>query len=375
MLRRLHSMLQKELRQVFRNKLTLRLVLLVPAVQLILFGYVAILDVDNIPTAVVDHSKSPQSRRLLGDFENSGYFRLSHYIKSERDIDALLDSGAVDLAIVIPENFAVRIANGEPTEVLGAVNGSDSNTAITVGNYFVGIATRFAINVAARAVADSIEGITVPLTERTRVFFNPTMETIYYLVPGIIAVLVIMLLVLLSALSIVREREQGTLEQLMVTPIRITGMVMGKTIPFMLIGYVIVCMITVVGTLWFGVPIRGNFGVLMALSGLYMLSALGIGMLVSSLAHTQQQAMMLAIFFIIPQILLSGFIFPIESMPEVLQWVTFVIPARYFLIIIRGVFLKGVGFVDLIPETLGLTVLAVLIFGLAIFRFSRRLEL
>jgi len=184
-----------------------------------------------------------------------------------------------------------------------------------------------------------------------------------------------MLLILLSAISIVREREQGTLEQLMVTPIRITEMVMGKTIPFMLIGYVIVCLITVVGTLWFGVPIRGNLGVLMALSGLYMLSALGLGMLVSSLAHTQQQAMMLAMFFIIPQILLSGFIFPIESMPEVLQWLTLVIPARYFLIIIRGVFLKGVGFAELIPETLGLAVLAAAIFGLAIFRFSRRLEL
>jgi len=368
-------MMHKELRQVFRNKLTLRMVIFMPIIQLILFGYVAILDVDNIPTAVIDYSKSPQSRRLLGDFENSGYFRLTHYIDSKREIDGLLDCGEVDLAIVIPEDFAVRVANGEPTEVLGVIDGSDSNTAITVGNYFVGIATRFAINVAARAVADSIEGITVPLEERTRVFFNPTMESIYYLVPGIIAVLLIMLLILLSAISIVREREQGTLEQLMVTPIRITEMVMGKTIPFMLIGYVIVCLITVVGTLWFGVPIRGNLGVLMALSGLYMLSALGLGMLVSSLAHTQQQAMMLAMFFIIPQILLSGFIFPIESMPEVLQWLTLVIPARYFLIIIRGVFLKGVGFAELIPETLGLAVLAAAIFGLAIFRFSRRLEL
>jgi ABC-2 type transport system permease protein len=375
MVRRLASMLRKELIQVFRNEITLRMVLLVPIVQLILFGYVAILDVRDIPTAVIDHSKSFHGRTLLGDFENSGYFKIIRYLESEKGIGALLDRGEVDLVIVIPEDFSVRVANGEPTEVMGAIDASDSNNAITVGNYFVGITTRFAVNVATRIAGNDLRELKLPFEDRTRVFFNPTMESIYYLVPGIIAVMVIMLLVLLSAISIVREREYGTLEQLMVTPIRVTELVIGKSLPFMVIGYVVILLITVVGTLWFNVPIKGNFFLLMLLSGLYMLAALGLGMLASSFAQTQQQAMMLAFFFIIPQILLSGFIFPIESMPEILQWFTYVIPARYFLIIIRGIFLKGVGITDLLPETISLAILALCIFTVAIFRFSRRLEI
>lgn len=367
-------MLRKELTQIFRNRITLFLVTFAPVAQLIIFGYVAILDVKDIPAAVIDHSKSPQSRRLLSDFENSGYFKFTSYIESERSINSLLDSGEVDIVIVIPKDFAARIVDGEPTEVLGAIDGSDSNTAITVGNYFVGIATRYAVNVAARTVSEILQDIKLPFEHRPRVFFNPTMESIYYLVPGIIAILVLMILVMLSAISIVRERERGTLEQLVVTPIRTSELIMGKTLPFAVIGFVLISIVTVVGTLWFHVPLKGSFFLLLLLGGLYMLTALGIGMFVSTIAHTQQQAMMLAMFFIIPQILLSGFIFPIESMPEVMQWFTFLIPARYFLIIIRGIFLKGVGFEALIPETLALLIFALLVFSLAILRFRKGLN-
>jgi len=375
MIRRLFSMLRKELIQVFRNRITLGMVFVVPIVQLLLFGYVAILDVTDIPTAVLDHSKSPQSRRLLSDFENSGYFTFTHYILSEKEIGPLLDGGKVELAIVIPQDFAERVVNGEPTEVMGAIDGSNSNNAVTIGNYFIGITTRFAINVAAATVNSGLEELRIPFEPKTRVFFNPTMESIYYLVPGIIAVLLIMLLVLLSAISIVREREQGTFEQLTVTPIRIWELVLGKTLPFVVIGYALVMLITVAGTMWFHVPVRGSFVLLLLLAGLFMVSALGIGMFVSSLAHTQQQAMMLAMFFILPQIIISGFIFPIESMPEAMQWLTYIVPARYFLIMIRGIFLKGVGFEALIPETISLAVISVVIFSVAIFRFSRRLEI
>jgi len=375
MIRRLFSMLRKELIQVFRNRITLGMVFVTPIVQLLIFGYVAILDVTDIPTAVLDHSRSPQSRRLLSDFENSGYFNFTRYIRSEDEIGPLLDHGRIELAIVIPKDFSSRVVKGEPTAVMGAIDGSNSNSAVTVGNYFVGITTRYAINVAATTVNSRLGEIRIPFEPRTRVFFNPTMESIYYLVPGIIAILVIMLLVLLSAISIVREREQGTFEQLTVTPIRIWELVVGKTLPFMVIGYALVLLITIVGTLWFNVPVRGSFVLLLLLAGLYMVSALGIGMFVSSLAHTQQQAIMLAMFFLIPQIILSGFIFPIESMPEVLQWLTYIVPARYFLIMIRGIFLKGVGIEALIPETTGLAILSLVIFSLAIFRFSRRLEI
>ena len=368
-------MLRKELIQVFRNRITLGMVFVTPIVQLLIFGYVAILDVTDIPTAVLDHSRSPQSRRLLSDFENSGYFNFTRYIRSEDEIGPLLDCGQIELAIVIPKDFSSRVVKGEPTAVMGAIDGSNSNSAVTVGNYFVGITTRYAINVAATTVNSRLGEIRIPFEPRTRVFFNPTMESIYYLVPGIIAILVIMLLVLLSAISIVREREQGTFEQLTVTPIRIWELVVGKTLPFMVIGYALVLLITIVGTLWFNVPVRGSFVLLLLLAGLYMVSALGIGMFVSSLAHTQQQAIMLAMFFLIPQIILSGFIFPIESMPEVLQWLTYIVPARYFLIMIRGIFLKGVGIEALIPETTGLAILSLVIFSLAIFRFSRRLEI
>jgi ABC-2 type transport system permease protein len=375
MLRRLLSMLRKELLQVFRNTLTLRLTFVVPVVQLLLFGYVAILDVKDIPTAVLDHSRSPQSRRLLSDFENSGYFKMTNYIESENAIGPLLDRGDVDLALVIPQDFAEKVVNGETTEVMGAIDGSNSNNAVTVGNYFTGITTRFAINAAAASLGSEMGELRIPFEARPRVLFNPTMESIYYLVPGIIAILVIMLLVLLSAISIVREREQGTLEQLTVTPIRVPELVIGKTLPFVIIGYGLVLLITFFGTLWFNVPFRGDFVLLMLLAGLYMLSALGLGMFVSSLAHTQQQAMMLAMFFLIPQIILSGFIFPIESMPEFMQWLTIIVPARYFLIIIRGIFLKGVGIEALIPETVSLMIISLVIFSLAIIRFTRRLEI
>ena len=368
-------MLRKELIQVFRNTITLRMVLMVPVIQLIIFGYVAILDVDNIPTAVLDHSKSPQSRRLLSDFFNSGYFLLERTLESESQIDALLDGGVVDIVIVIPEDFARCVANGEPTELLGVLDGSDSNNAITAGNYFASITSRYAIDVTTKLADPSLGEIKIPFEARTRVFYNPKMETIYYLVPGIIAILVIMLLVMLSAISIVREREQGTLEQLTVTPIRAGELVLGKTIPFVLIGYVLILLITIVGVFWFGVPIKGEFHVLLVLGGLYMFASLGLGMLVSSMSNTQQQAMMMSMFVLIPQIILSGFIFPIESMPEILQWVTYLLPARYFLIMIRGVFLKGIGFSELLPETLSLAALTLVILVISIFRFNRRMEI
>lgn len=376
MLKRLLTMIRKELLQVFRNRITLVLTIVSPVIQLLVFGYVAVIDVKDIPTAVLDHSNSPLSRRLLSDFTNSGYFTIARVLESESEIGPLLDGGQVDLVLVIPKDFHRKISTGEVTEIMGALDGSDSNSAITVGNYFSGVAMRFAVSVTTQLIAGRLAvEFKPPFEPRPRVFFNPQMETVYFLVPGIIAVLVMMLLVVLSAISIVRERERGTFEQLLVTPIRTTEMVLGKTIPFALMGYVTIFLITIVGTQWFRVPIRGDFGLLMLLSGLYMFTALGLGMLVSSVAQTQQQALMLGMFLVIPQILLSGFIFPIESMPEIMQWFTYVIPARYFLVIIRGIFLKGIGFAELLPQIAALTLFAVVIFTVAIIRFSRRLEI
>lgn len=376
MLRRFLSMMRKELQQVLRNAITLRLVIFAPVIQLLIFGYVAIIDVKNIPTAVLDHSKSPQSRRLLSDFENSGYFEVVVYVESESRIESLLDEGEVDLVIVIPEDFAQKVSNGEPTEVMGAIDGTDSNTAIVVGNYFTGVATRYAVNLAAQVVSSDLDiSESLPFEARPRALFNPEMKTVYYLVPGIIAILVLMILVMLTSISFVRERERGTLEQLTVTPIRPIELVLGKTLPFAVIGYIDIILITLIGTLWFNVPIHGNLLVLFLLSGFYMLAAMGIGLFVSAMAHTQQQAMMLGMFFIIPQLLLSGFIFPIESMPDIMQWITYLIPARYFLIIIRGIFLKGVGIEHLVPETIALLLFAVILFGLAVIRFGRRREI
>lgn len=372
MVARLLSLVRKELIQVFRNRITLMLSLVTPVVQLLIFGYVAIIDVNHVPTAVLDQSRTAESRRLLSDFVSSGYFDIVRTLESDAEIDRLLLSGAVDLVVIIPEDFSTRLATGRKTEIIGIMDGSDSNTAITVGNYFNGVALRYSINAVGKLPGLAGTTFTAPVDSRPRVYFNPEMKSVYSLVPGIIAVLLMMVLCLLSAISVVRERERGTWEQLTVTPLRVGELLLGKTIPFALLGFVSTIMVSVVGMIWFSVPFRGDFLLLMALAGLFMITALGIGILVSSVARTQQQAMMMTMFVLIPQILLSGFIFPIESMPDVMQWFTLVIPTRYFLVIIRGIFLKGVGVAELVPEILALVVFSVVIFTVATIRFRRR---
>jgi len=371
MLTRTLSLIRKELIQVFRDPMTLRLTLIAPLLQLIIFGYVVNIDVDNVPSAVIDYDKSAASRELIQSFESSGYFTFSTRLERPDEADLLLDKGEIDMALIIPRDFQRDLRTGSQAELLAMFNGSDSNTATTAGNYAAGIVAQFGQNVILRELGSLPNQISLPIEARTRLLFNPSAESSTYILPGIIAVLLAMLLIMLSAISIVREKERGTLEQLSVTPLGGLELVIGKSVPFLLMGMVITCLLTPVAILWFGIPFLGSFLLLLASSILYMFACLGFGILIGISSDTQQQALMLSFFVILPQILLSGFIFPIDSMPAAMQWFTWLIPARYFLVCIRSIFLKGLPMDYFAFELGALATMALIIYGISAFRFQK----
>lgn len=371
MFRRILALVRKELTQVFRDPLTMRLTLLAPLLQLLLFGYVVRIDVNDIPTVLLDHDRSAASRQFVQQFESSGYFTFTRTLTNEQEIDALMDEGNIDMALIIPRDFGANLSSGRNAEVLAVINGSDSNTATTVGNYFAAITARFSASITQKVLTRGGGETALPVDFRSRLLFNPEASSSVYTIPGIIAVLLVMLLIMLSAISVVREKERGTLEQISVTPVTTLELLLGKTLPFLLLGTVITIVLTPVAILWFGIPFRGSFLLMVSTALLYMVSCIGFGLLVGAASETQQQALMLSMFAIVPQILLSGFIFPISAMPEVIQWISYILPSRYFLIVVRAVFLKGVGAAFFTPELISLAVLSAALFSLAAFRFRR----
>lgn len=373
MFNRILSLIRKELIQVFRDPLTLRLTLLAPLVQLIVFAYVVNTDVENVPSALLDYDRTVASRELKEKFESSGYFQFIHIIQDEKEADELLDRGEIDMALIIPEDFQRELRTGRGAELLALFNGTDSNTATTAGNYAAGITARFAQDVLFREISAGPAEIAMSIDARPRLLFNPEAESSTYILPGIIAVLLAMLLIMLCAISIVREKEKGTMEQLSVTPIRGMELVIGKTLPFLLLGFAMIFLLTPTAIFWFSVPFRGSFLVLLLTALIYMVTCLGLGLLIGANSETQQQALMMSMFAILPQILLSGFIFPVENMPEILQLITWLIPAKYFLIIIRAIFLKGIGIEYFTFELTALVILALLIYGFSALRFRQNL--
>jgi ABC-2 type transport system permease protein len=367
---RIKQIVIKEFIHAFRDKKLRFFLFIPPIIQLFLFGYAVTMDVNNISTAFLDLDRSYQSRELQRRFESSGYFTITHTLASVGEIRDLLDRGKVICAIQINRGFGKDLNKGVPTEVQVIVDGTYSNTALIAQGYINRIIGKF--------VRDSmrsdirVSGAAIDL--RARSWYNPDLKSRNYFVPGVIATVILIMSLMLTSMAVVREREVGTMEQLMVTPIKPIELMLGKTIPFALVGFVNMLLISLIGVFWFDVPIRGSLLILFLGTAIYLLSVLGIGLFISTVSKTQQQALMASMLFIMPAILLSGFAFPIESMPEIFQYVTYLNPLRYFLVIIRGVFLKGIGLDILWPQMLMLLLIGCVVMTLSALRFRKRLN-
>ncbi len=363
--------LQKEFAQLRRDKKMLPIVFLAPVLQLFFLGYAANLDVDMIPMAVVDHDRSVESRRLIDSFVQSGYFEEMVRLEDAKWIDRYIDNGNVVVALVIPREFHTRLGREDSVPLQFIVDGADANTATIALNYAGIIVGSFSSHL---RLESGKGGVSMPLEVEPRVWYNPELKSRLFMVPGILGLLLMVITMLLTSLAIVKEKEQGTLEHLNVTPIRPMQFILGKLIPFSLIGMVDVLLVILAAWLLFGLVPAGSIVLLILLSALFLLTTLGLGLMVSTFSHTQQQAMMSALFFVmLPMIFLSGFAFPIENMPKLIQYVTYVLPLRYFIGIIRGIFIKGADLTTLWDEALMLLVLGIAALGISIGSFKKRL--
>lgn len=371
---RIYRMLVKEFIQVLRDPRMKALIFVMPVIQLIMFGYAVTTDVDHIKTAVCDLDKSPQSRALIERFTASGYFTVVADTDRPEQLGELLDRSKIIIGIQINRGFAEDLKSGRQAVIQTIVDGTDSNTGTVAMDYAERITQDFSRD---RVVPGELDRLAQPQPEpidlRSRAWFNPDLKSRYYNVPGVIAVVVLLISLLLTAMAIVREREIGTMEQLMVTPIRSFELILGKTLPFVLISFIDVLVVTAIGVSWFHVPIQGSLGLLLLGAGLYLMSTIGIGLFISTVSQTQQQALMSSFFFYLPAVLLSGFMFPISNMPEPAQWLTYLNPLRYFLVIIRDIFLKGSGWDILWPQFAALAVLGTGLLTMSSLRFKKRM--
>ncbi len=372
---RLMSIIRKEFIQIFRDPRTLGLMLVMPIVQLFLLGYAATTDVKNVPIAIWDQSRSPESRALLDAFRAADYFRIDYEVRSEEDIQILVERGDVRAALIIPPDYARRLLEGN-AQVSMVLDGSDAtvgSTALSTANL---IGQSYSIKVLTEQASRQGRAATVkpPLEVRTRVWYNPDLVSAYFMIPGMIGMILYFITALLTASAIVRERERGTIEQLIVTPIRSWELVIGKVIPYVILGFFDTMEVLLIGHYWFKVPIRGDLSLIIATSGLLLLSSLGIGLFASTIANTQQEAFLTVMFTMLPGIFLSGFFFPLDAMPKFLQVISYAIPLRYFLVIIRSLLLKGVGAAAIQNEITALAIFGVVIMGAASLRFRKRLD-
>ena len=373
MLERLLRMLIKEFTQVLRNPRMRAVVFVMPVVQVLIIGYAVNTDVRHVPLAVYDLDRTPASRDLLARFEGSGCFDVVRRIQVEGEIQTVLDAGDAKAVLRINRGFAEDLDGGRTALAQLLLDGSDSNTGSIILGYAARISADFNRTIIeqrfSKAAGLRLEADPVALTWRA--WFNPNLDSRNFFVPGVLAMLVAVVSIILSSMAIVREREIGTMEQIMVTPIGRLEFILGKTIPFALIGFVDVALITAIAVFWFQVPLLGNPLFLFLGTGLYLLSTLGVGLFISTVSATQQQAMMTAFFFMLPAFMLSGFVYPIANMPTLVQWITYLNPLRYYLVIIRGVFLKGLGMEVLWPQLLALALLGTIMLALAAGRFRK----
>lgn len=373
--RRLTAVARKEFIHVLRDPRALGIAIVLPMIMLMIFGYALTLDLDRVPLAVWDQSRTPQSRELVSRFEGSRYFSVAAQAGSYQDVEQAIDHGRVMLALVIPVDFGGRVASERKTQVQVLADGSDANTTTLALSYAETIVRTYSQEILverARRMTGSAPKL--PLELRPRAWFNTDMESKIFIVPGLIAVIMMLITALLTSLTVAREWETGTMEQLISTPVRRSELILGKLAPYFVIGMVDMLLSVLAGRFLFEVPIRGSLTLLFGVSAIYLVGALSLGIFISAMAKTQllaSQAAFVATF--LPAFLLSGFMFDIANMPKVLQAVTYLIPARYFVTFLRGLYLKGTGLAQLWPECLLMVAFGALMLLLAIRSFKKRL--
>ena len=370
-MRRLLFMIWKELLELRMDRRMLPIVFVAPVLQLVVLGYAATTDVKNVPMVVVDGDRSTASRDLVQTFDASPYFTVKTVLASENDVAPFLETGDAWLALAIPAGYGQALGSGRQAVVQVLADGTDANST----NMAVGYASNLVAAYAQQLLAARLPGGRLPggIAPNVRVWFNPQLESRFFMVPGVLAILLIVMTLVLASMGIVREKELGTLEQLNVTPLRRWQLILGKLLPYALIGMVDVFLVVGVARFWFRVPFLGSFWLLFGLSMVFLLTTLGLGLLVSTISNNQQQAMMTAsFFFLVPMIYLSGFVFPVENMPAAIRPISYFIPLTYYLVIVRGIFLKGVGMAVLWPQALALLVWGVAILSFATLRSSKR---
>ncbi len=377
MFARIKQMLIKEFIQVFRDKRTRFVLIIPPIVQMLVFGYAATFEIKNVPAVVLDLDHSQESRELISRFTASPYFNVKRQLTSSGELGEIIQRGDAMIGIEIDAGFAQKLRKGETAPVQVIVDATNSNTALIASSYISQIASSFSkqnqLDRVSR-IAPQLVSLMPSVELAQRPWYNTDLRSRWFFVPGVIGSLTLVLVIVLTAFAVVREREIGTLEQIMVTPIRPYEFILGKTLPFFLIGLVDVTLIATVGTLWFQVPFRGSIFVLFSGAVLFLICMLGVGLLISTVSSTQQQAMVTAFFFIMPAITFSGFGFPLATMPQWMQILSYVIPLRYFLIVLRGVYLKGVGFSILWPQMAAMAGLGTLLLAISILRFKKALD-
>ena len=371
---RIASIIRKEFLQIIRDPRTLAMIIIMPIMQLFLLGYAATTDVKNISMTVWDQSKTIQSRALLDAFRAADYFTLDYSVGSQAEYQKLIESGDTRVALVIPPDYDRRLIEGD-AQVLMVLDGSDATVGATALSTARLVGQSYSTKILSeQALLGGRGASSAPVEVRTQVWYNPDLNSAFFNIPGVIGMILSFITSILTATTIVRERERGTIEQLIVTPIRSWELIIGKLLPYVILGFIETFEILLIGHWWFGVPIRGSGGLIILTSGLFLMSSLGIGLFASTMANTQQEAMMTVMMFNLPMIFLSGFFFPIAAMPKFLQIVSYAIPLRYYLIIIRSLLIKGVGLVAIQSEVTALVIFGVVIMGSAALRFRKRLD-
>jgi ABC-2 type transport system permease protein len=369
------EIVRKEFYQVRQDRRMLAVSIVAPFLQVLLLGYAATTDITNSTLVVCDMDRTEESRTFVRRFTTSGYFIERYQVDVPAEVDSYIENAKASIALVIPEDFGRSLLGRESAQVQVILDGSDANSANILLGYATQIVGSFSQSVVAR-YATLQRGIRIArIVPEPRIWFNPDLKSAYYMVPGVVALVLMLITMTLTSLGVVREKEIGTLEQLMVTPIKSWQLILGKLIPFTIIGYVDVLIVLALARFWFGVPLLGSLPLLFALSGMFILTTLGLGLFISTIAKSQQQAMLIAqFFFFMPFMFLSGFAFPIANMPTAIQYVTYAIPLRYFLEIVRGLFLKGAGLNELWTQSLALLVFGVLTLTLSVLRFRKKLQ-
>ena len=369
---RIREMVRKEFIQLFRDKRSRPILILTPLIQLLVFGYVVNYDIKDIRVALIDQAQTRESRLLADAFTAGGIFRITHRPADARGMEELFLKGKADIGIRIPPDFSSRIRRGETADVQILADGGMSNMASLRISYAVMVLDRLNTELVRELYGRDLHY--GKIDARIRAWYNPNLDSQNFFVPGIVAFVIMLISLLLTSIAIIKERENGTMEQLIVTPLKPIELIIGKTIPYTIIAIGQMVFVMLFALYWFDVPLAGSVLDLFLATCLFLLSTLGIGLFISTVSKTQQQAMMTTFFFILPFFMLSGFVFPIANMPEVVQWLTYLNPLRYFLVIIRGIFLKGVGLHILWPQYVALAVLGIMVFTGAVGRFRKRLD-